>query len=979
MADLDADERTPLLPPTEPPPFITQPPSPCPRAPAKDHHPHIPTHLRPGASISLPRLGRILAALKTGHLPSTVQLLQLCDYALASPLLDEDPSGMIWAPRYGEGRVGTGRLSKAGEKVRLAAREVVWSAREVIEGRNPSVRLTGEGHAKAKALTGEGWKAGDGWQEFVWSCTRCEIDFKLPSTALPPAHANDTALILSSLVSLLQLVFTSPELRQLLIDLIVLLRDTLEVVVERAAKKDQIGEGTKDGLESVSNVGAKKAIEEVSLNTTDPMSSKQDRSKDQEAREKPARSEVEGEKKDEVMDNPPLVNLEEIMAGGAKKGAETPKLPPKTPEEMKDRFLDRLTEILLKLQTSSRYQSAMRTLLAVARSYLSDAFAALAPSASIHPVLSTPSNSSSLPSDTRYPIRAPNDGLPSPLEFLVPLLEPFTGGPTSLSPLRTSFHATFSHLSTTSPSSTPRAIVILFRDLDSYLSRAILESGFLGSSASHRTLGGLYDELLRLGADHPAFQRDLNELLRLLTETLGAVANDPLLGRFMLAMEELGKVIAAWTKNAGATAVDIASGEGVYAVWGDLVEWVVPRVLSVLREVPLPRLEFASPSLSLAIDPPSLLSTSFIPSSLSLHSATSLVYLPALGSSSQSFPLSSSTPPSSRLTNATAAARTSYASQTSIGIRGLRLEVTDVGYFVRYHTGLPCVGDLTEAGLLDVHFGSHPSGGLSFQFDTRTPSPSAAAAQTLFEVLPSSSVKLSHFDIRPHESSHPWLLWAMRPLLRTAVRKAVEIELRKTLLERGGRAAGEWGWRVQEKQKKKKREGEKEGGAGGVWTWLKAAWSVMVEPSEEDDRARTATPDRADAADVDDENEDVPRRTGFDVHVTSRGLAVDLPHPTTGPSPERTVGIGTEGTVLPAGSAQIPSPPGSSPRSGPVAKAKEEADEAVEPGRETARAVMEVAGEVEEPRERWEGDVRRERRRGVGESWRSDAFDLDVM
>ncbi|GAA5879964.1 hypothetical protein JCM1840_006944 [Sporobolomyces johnsonii] len=968
MADLDADERTPLLAPrTDPPPLLPKPRSPCTRPLARDEHRHIQTHLPPSAALSLPRLTRILAALKTGHLPSTVQLLQLCDYALSSPLLDEDPSGTIWTPRYGEGRVGTGRLSREGEKVRLAAREVVWSARELAEGRNPVVRLAGKGKAK-EALAGEGGQAGDGWQEFIWSCKRSEIDFKLPSTTLPPVDANDTALISASLVSLVQLILTSPELRQLLIDLIVLLRNTVGVVVETAAKKEQLGEGTKDGIDSVSNMVAKKAIKEVSLNGAGRTSSQTEMSKSQETSEKRAREEVEGEKKDEAMDDPPLVDLDDETSGGDEVSPETPDLPDKSPEELKDGFLDRLTEILLKLQASPKYQSAMRTLLAVTRSYLSDAFAALAPSASIHPVPRTPPESSSAPSAGPHVIKTPNDDLATPLELLIPLLEPFTGGPTSLSPLRTSFRATLSHLSTTSASSTPRAIVVLFCDLDAYLCRAILEPGFLGSSASHRTLGELYKELSRLGADHPAFQKDLNELLGLLLEALGAVANDPLLGRFMFAVEELGEAVATWGKEVGATAVKIARGEGLDAVWGDLVEWVVPRALGVLRELPLPRLEFASPSLSLAIDPPSLLSTSFIPSSLSLRTATSLVYLPTLGSASQSLPPSASSPPSSRLAHATAAARTSYASQTSVGIEGLRLEVADVGYFVRYHTGLPCVGDLTEAGLLDLQFGSHPAGGLSFQFDTRTPS----SSETLFEVLPSSSVKLSHFDIRPHESSHPWLLWALRPLLRTAVRKAVEIELRKIVLERGGRAAGEWGWRVREKKREADDEGKKEGGAGGVWSWLRAAWSVVVEPTEEDDQASTTTTDTTDA-----EDDVAPEQTGFDVHVTSRGLAVDLPHPTTAPSPDMTVGIGTEGVVLPAGSAQIPSPPGSSPRIGPVAKAKEEVDEAVEQGREAARAAVEVAGVMGEQRERWKGELRRERRRRVGpESWKSDAFDL---
>lgn len=275
-----------------------------------------------------------------------------------------------------------------------------------------------------------------------------------------------------------------------------------------------------------------------------------------------------------------------------------------------------LPQILVHLQSTPSYQRSVQTLLSLLRSFLSRALIQAKPTATLHPVPLAP------PEGEDSPLTPPetpphpsideaveeegedDEGAGDPTELLIPLLEPFTGGAGSLAPLRDALHSLLAHLQTPSPdladdvdeelhrSTIPSHLHTLATLLDTLLSKSLLIPGWIGSSESYRSLSNIHDVLLSLSSDAPALRTDLAHFLSLLLDALGSVANDPLLGRAVTAMEELGKALGGWAGAAGETAVRAAGGEGVMAVWGDVVEWVVPRVLGVLKEVPLPRCVF---------------------------------------------------------------------------------------------------------------------------------------------------------------------------------------------------------------------------------------------------------------------------------------------------------------------------------------------------------------------------------------------------
>lgn len=647
----------------------------------------------------------------------------------------------------------------------------------------------------------------------------------------------------------------------------------------------------------------------------------------------------------------------------------------------------------------------MQTLLSVLRTYLSEAVSQATPH--VHVDRAAPVSPSSSSSDDG---QATEDA--DSTELILPLLEPFTGGPGSLSPLRHALRTLLSHVRGPSPSPSPSQdaphssaasdLRALSHTLDTLLERALLHPGWAGSAQSHRQLGELYRALTRLRDDCPDLARDVRVLLACAGEALGRAARDEVLGRAVKGVEELGVALAGWVGEAARTAGNAAGGEGLAAVWGDVVEWVMPRLLGVLKEVPLPRFvphsvssgcvigdmlitrvrsfEFALPTVSLAVDPPSLLATSCVPSSVNLQQSSSLTYLPSLGISTAALPLSVSQPADPALARAPAAARTAFAAETRITVEGMQLEINDVGYFARYHTGIPCIGDVTESGLLDLRFGhpdaAHAGEGLGFTLAARTPAP--AGAQTLFTVRHDATrVVLRDLGVTPHSSSHPWLVWLLRPLLRVAVRRALEVQLREALLEPGAEWAGRVGWRVRERAGELRAEdlraegeqkSEEEGETARVWRWARAVWDVLVGGALADS-GQEVEDEPVSAGENEDEGED-DTHPAWHVHLNRHGLAVDLE------AANGTAGIGSEGVVIPEGDAPIPLAAGHSPPKGLARAAREEVQHEVRAGSAAARGTMRAAGEIGEEAERWEERVRQESRTRP-HSWRSDAFDFD--
>lgn len=298
------------------------------------------------------------------------------------------------------------------------------------------------------------------------------------------------------------------------------------------------------------------------------------------------------------------------------------------------------------------------------------------------------------------------------------------------------------------------------------------------------------------------------------------------------------------------------------------------------------------------------------------------------------------------LTPATTAHATlhDYSANSKLTITGVRME-TEVGYYMAYRSWCTT---FVESGALDLHFGTAKDGGIGLQVDFSTIEDEAEQREKkhLFDVV-TSAITVTSFDLVPHESNHPILMWFLRPVLRRIVRGQVEAALQeqvKSGLETLSRIA----WEV------KARAGE------GIVGWLGGLYEVLVkgtykdEPSEGD----AVQADKDDAAAQDEEE-------ALKIHVSNKGVSIDLE--------AGTVGVGAEGIVIPEGEAETPIP-----RPSVVEVVKGEVEGTVRQGRETGEAVLAGLGELGEAVQEFPEEVEREEELVEAGGWRSSAFDFAV-
>lgn len=284
---------------------------------------------------------------------------------------------------------------------------------------------------------------------------------------------------------------------------------------------------------------------------------------------------------------------------------------------------------------------------------------------------------------------------------------------------------------------------------------------------------------------------------------------------------------------------------------------------------------------------------------------------------------------------------------------GVRME-TEVGYFLRYRNA--CF-NFTESGLLDLKFGTAKDGGVGAKVEFSTiEGEDQLERKRLFDVV-TSDISITSFDLVPHASSHPWLLFFIRPILRRIVRTSVELALQEQV-KHGLETASRIGWEVKRK-------------AGtGIVGWFGGLYEVLVEGSYKDDASEEGTPvdkatdkayDKATdkAADAVQSEEEA----GPQVHVTGKGVSIDLE--------AGTVGVGAEGIVLPEGQAETPAP-----RPSVIEVVKDEVVGAAKSGKARGEAVLEGLGHLGEAVQEFPEEVKKEEVLVEAGEWRSEAFNF---
>ncbi|GAA5830171.1 hypothetical protein JCM11251_006906 [Rhodosporidiobolus azoricus] len=810
------------------------------------------------ADLSLLALFQAYGALKAGKMPTTDQLVAGIRKVLSSALLQPDIGSMVAK------KVGGGKLSAKGRDVVLKERKVLEAiARLVLEKNND-----------------------DKIQRFIWQARNADLNVDVDAEAhietpdIPVPSVQELKEAGQSLHELLSLLLTSSELRNLLADSLNLFRDLFADAAEQFAEVSiSATKASKKAAKTVRPSDQQKEAHETGL---------------------------EGEHWEDVLDNAQDVRKQikrgaedkrdELLKRGVKKGrAFKEYAEEKLPTDAKDAVIERWKKIVNEIQAQPEYHDAVNTLYGLARKYFDTTKDEIKKAAE--------QSSAKLKE-----IEAePNSEAKNAASLLRQIIEAFTG---PLDNALAAADAVFQDIKD------DERVQQVWNEFDLLLDRSLNDVGYVTSSKASRQFEKIYDRARAIVESNADWKRDANAFATEAQKLLDHAAHDRALTAVGDAFEDLGDSLAAF----GKTSYNLLGVDGG-DLWKDISTVWLPRILGMVKLVPLPRVEFTSEDVDLIVDNIRFEAVSFVPDAAHFKSNLEL-------STKKGY----------------AAYASEFAATTTLAFAGLRMQATNISYYIKKKTGW--IG-LEDSGLLDIYIGDAKNPKAEDGLDvTLTLANATEDDREAFFKLERVDVNIENFHINVRRSQHPITNW----LARGAISSFLEAKTKEVLEEQIAAAF-------------------KEMDKSFYLLQYKAAGARAAAPDPLSYLRAILTPTSTSSASLVDK-------------VTSTGLTK------VGPKGEWVLAIGIEEELLPGRRTALE-------RAGEdVVSRKRQVESLLEEGRaELVGAVHEAAGSVEnleeagyavgeavdeESRRAKRAAQRREREERRKNGWRSDAFDLVV-
>ncbi|KAK4684203.1 hypothetical protein P7C73_g5994, partial [Tremellales sp. Uapishka_1] len=285
-----------------------------------------------------------------------------------------------------------------------------------------------------------------------------------------------------------------------------------------------------------------------------------------------------------------------------------------------------------------------------------------------------------------------------------------------------------------------------FDELDKFIDRLLYQPGYVVSQRAYRKASSLYDDGQSLITENSQWKADAAELQKQFEGIVNGVANDGPTNKLVEALEELGDSLAtAGQIGLGSLKVD---GQGLYR---DFVDVILPRLIGLVKEIPVPRVEFKSEDLDLVIDDIKLESASFIPDSIRFVAHNDL-----------------------RFTQGYATYASEYDASVRLRVQGLHFSASNIAFWVSKKTGFM---PFEDSGILDIQFG--PKG---IDFDVTLENADEDDRETFFTVK-DVTVQISGFDFSISKNSKWFATWFAKPILRAFVQRNLTSALEAQIAE----------------------------------------------------------------------------------------------------------------------------------------------------------------------------------------------------
>ncbi|PWN50291.1 hypothetical protein IE53DRAFT_103062 [Violaceomyces palustris] len=662
---------------------------------------------------SIFKVAQIIGAVKAGKLPSQEQLGNWIELIINSKVLDERNVS------------GSTQLSEQGRKFIKDLKALLACVERVGESKNGDDKI----------------------QRFIYQTSNASVDVeggsldaKLPSTSEltrkgGASEAKEDALeIVGNLQHIAQLFVTSKQFRNLVADIQFLIRDLTADAAATAARKAGDVEGkVRPGEEERRQRGGN-----IDLNP--PKGAKEARAAAEKAAEKVKTAAGDASRQIQEASKTSLQWLDE-----------------NTPDDAKDEFIERIKEIVAQLQKDPDFKRALGSIKSIFgkwKEIAEDTIEKAKEEADI---------------DGELPDVEANSSLRESVKLFEEILETFSSRP--LEPVKQSFVEFFGNVKDTlgskadEGSKETREIRRLYEDVTKFVDRALNQDGFIQSSKSNRQASALYDRAQALvngqGKEIKKFQKDLDSCIEELTTFFEGFEEDgdlrELSERFQVLSDDLNLTGLQKALASGGTGLFTILKNDATSLFRDSVEVIVPRLLEEIREIPVPRIEFASYEADVVIDDLSLSAStvSFVPDRIRLVNKNDLT-----------------------LEQKRSTFASSFDTDLYVKVEGLRVKAADVAYYLKKKTGW---FGWEDYGLLDLDLGGRDG----TSFTVKLENASEYDRESFFKV-DKVDVDMSSFKCRLRQSKHFILNFFLMPLIRPALRRAfqslLEEQIRSSLV-----------------------------------------------------------------------------------------------------------------------------------------------------------------------------------------------------
>ncbi|ORX33457.1 hypothetical protein BD324DRAFT_639861 [Kockovaella imperatae] len=275
---------------------------------------------------------------------------------------------------------------------------------------------------------------------------------------------------------------------------------------------------------------------------------------------------------------------------------------------------------------------------------------------------------------------------------------------------------------------------IYFGELEKLFERSLNDPGYAMSQAAYRKASALYDDGQSLLEENQAWKDDAKKLQKEIESVIKGISNDQTTLQLVESVENLGTSLASVSK-VGLPSLKF-DGKGLYR---DVVNVIVPRVVSLLKEIPVPRVEYKSEEIDLVIDDIKLESASFIPDSIRIVQRNDV-----------------------RFTQGYATYASDYDGTLRLKVDGLHFAASNIAYWINQKSGWP---HFEDSGLIDVDFG--PRG---VSFDVTLENAGEDDRETFFTVQ-NVSLSMSDFTFHVRDNEHWFASWFAQPILKAFVKR----------------------------------------------------------------------------------------------------------------------------------------------------------------------------------------------------------------